>query len=354
MRRHHLLDQRGQLHAVERIAARELGELAQDAAAALRLLVQQPHVVGVLGIRLERKLELPGDHRDGGERRAQLMGGRGRQPVELREVLLARQHQLGRRQRVGELAGFLGDLPGMQADERDREQDGKPHAHDIDRRQLERRLGVPRQRIVHEHEHGRAGDGEAAEHQRHARRQRGGRDQHRSEKQDRERVLQPAGEEQQHGELGDVEGEQPRRPVGLEPLRHRKANAQRDVEPGGERDHRQAGPDLQLEIEPEIDHQHGGGLADHREPAQPHQRVEAHAAPGPVGFHDGLVGHSRNLRLRRASSNVAECRAAVRVRGAVRALEPLASRRRPCHICGFAKARAHARPPSPPLPSTSW
>ena len=53
-----------------------------------------------------------------------------------------------------------------------------------------------------------------------------------------------------------------------------------DIEPGGERDDRQAGPDRQLEVEPDIDHQHRGGLADHREPAQPHQRVEAHAAPG--------------------------------------------------------------------------
>ena len=54
-----------------------------------------------------------GDHRDGGERRAELVRGGGREPVELREMLLARQHQLGRRQRVGELARFLGDLPGM-------------------------------------------------------------------------------------------------------------------------------------------------------------------------------------------------------------------------------------------------
>ena len=50
------------------------------------------------------RCELLGDHRDGGERRAELVGGGGREPVELREMLLARQHQLGRRQRVGELA----------------------------------------------------------------------------------------------------------------------------------------------------------------------------------------------------------------------------------------------------------
>ena len=71
-----------------------------------------------------------------------------------------------------------------------------------------------------------------------------------------------------------------------------EAHAQRDIEPGRQRDHREAGPDRQLEVEPEIHHQHGGGLADHREPAQPHQRIETHAAPGPVGLLGGLLGHA--------------------------------------------------------------
>ena len=57
-----------------------------------------------------------------------------------------------------------------------------------------------------------------------------------------------------------------------------KRSAQRDIEPGRQRDHGEAGPDRQLEVEPEIDHQHGGGLADDGEPAQPHQRVEPHVA----------------------------------------------------------------------------
>ena len=92
----------------------QLGELGQDGAAALRLLVQQPDVLGVLGIRLDRALELLRDHRDGGERRAELVRGGGGEPVELREMLLAREHELGRGERVGELARLLGELPGMQ------------------------------------------------------------------------------------------------------------------------------------------------------------------------------------------------------------------------------------------------
>src|SRR4051794_33270383 len=291
----------------------------------------------MLGIRRDRELELFGDQRDGRKRRAQLMGGCRRQPVELREVLFARKHQFGRRQRIRELARFLRDLPRMQADECDREQDGKPHPHHVHGGQFEWRLGVPRQRIMHEDEQRRAGDGEAAEHQGHARRQRGGRDQHRSEKKESERVLQPAGKKQQHRQLGYVEGQQPCRPIGLEPLRHRKTDAQRDVEPGRKRDHREAAPDRQLVVEAEIHHQDGGGLADDRQPAQPHQCIEAHAAPGPVGFLGGLVVHAVTVDFRRGASTVAECpRAAASGRQVQGDPTPLASRYWPGHMCGFA------------------
>ena len=142
----------------------ELGQLGQDVAAALRLLAQQPHVVGVRRVRLERALQLLGDHRDGRERRAELVRGGGRKPVELRQMLLARQHQFGRGQRLGDLPAFLGDLPRIDADEADREQDREPDAEQIDPRQLERIVGVPRQRIMREHQHGRAHHGERAEH----------------------------------------------------------------------------------------------------------------------------------------------------------------------------------------------
>ena len=304
VRRDHLLDQRRQRHAVERLAARQLVELGQDVAAALRLLAQQPHVVGVRRVRLDGALQLLGDHRDGRERRAELVRGGGGEPVELRERLLARQHQLGRGQRLGELPAFLGDLPGVDADEADREQDREPDAEQIDPRQLQRILGVPRQRIVHEHQHGGAQHGKAAEHQRDARRQRGRRQQHRRQEQEGERVLQSAGQEQQHRKLGDVEGEQPGRALRLEPLRQAEAHAQRDVEPGRQRDHREAGPDRQREIEAVVDHQHGRGLADDREPAQPQQRVEAHVAPlRQVQLVEGVVEHGPNLVHRGGGSH---------------------------------------------------
>jgi hypothetical protein len=99
-----------------------------------------------------------------------------------------------------------------------------------------------------------------------------------AEEQEGEGILQPAGQVQQNSEFGDVEGQQPGGAVGLQPLRHVKAQAQRHVEPGRQRDDGEAGPDRQREIEPVIDHQHGGRLADNGEPAQPDEGVEPHIA----------------------------------------------------------------------------
>ena len=103
------------------------------------------------------------------------------------------------------------------------EQDRNPDAQQIDPRQFERIVGVPRQRIMREHQHGGAQHREYAEDHGDARRQRGRRQQHRREEQERERIFQAAGQEQQHGELGDVEGQQPGGALGLEPLGQAKS-----------------------------------------------------------------------------------------------------------------------------------
>ncbi len=94
--------QRGQRHAVERLAARrQFGELGENIAAARGLLAQQPDVVAVRRSRRDRAFQLLGDHRDGRERRAEFVRGGGGKSVELRQMLLARQHQFGRGERVG-------------------------------------------------------------------------------------------------------------------------------------------------------------------------------------------------------------------------------------------------------------
>ena len=121
-------------------------------------------------------------------------------------MLLAREHQLGGGQRVGELAGFFGDLPSVDADEADSQQDRKPDANHVERWQLQRIVAVPRQRVMHEHQHGRAQYRQRAEQQREARRQGGRRQQHRPQEQEGEGVLQAAGQEQQHRQFRDIEG----------------------------------------------------------------------------------------------------------------------------------------------------
>ena len=90
-----------------------------------------------------------------------------------------------------------------------------------------------------------------------------------------------------------------------------EAQPQRDVEPGRQRDHREAGPDRQRKFEPVIDHQHRGGLADDGEPAQPHQRVEAHVAARVVQWSGRVVEHGVSL-ARRALRSMLRIAAAAR------------------------------------------
>ena len=75
--------------------------------------------------------ELVGDERDRGERRAELVRRRGGEAVERREMLLALQHQLGRGQRVGELARLLRDAERVEGHEDQRADERHPDAADI-------------------------------------------------------------------------------------------------------------------------------------------------------------------------------------------------------------------------------
>ena len=74
------------------------------------------------------------------------MGGRGRKTVELGQMLFPRQHEFGGRQRVRKLARFLGDLKRIEAGDADGDHDRKPDAEQIDRRQHQGIVAVPRQR----------------------------------------------------------------------------------------------------------------------------------------------------------------------------------------------------------------
>ena len=109
--------------------------LVRMRAAALDLLAQEPQVLGDRPFLGQGMVELLRHEGDGGERRAEFVGGRGREAVELGEVLLAGQHQLGRGERLGELARLLGDPPRVDARERRAEQDRGPDPGHVDERQ---------------------------------------------------------------------------------------------------------------------------------------------------------------------------------------------------------------------------
>jgi len=203
---------------------------------------------------------------------------------------------------------------------------------------------------VDEDQHGRAGRRESAQHHGQPRRQRGSGQQHRAEKQERKRIFEPTGEEQEDRQFRDIEGEQPGGTVGLHPLGHAEAQPQSHIEPGGERDDGQAGPDRQLEIEPEIDHQHGRGLADHGEPAQPHQRVEAHIAPRMESLNASLLRHGTNLAARSARSTAPAAPSPVNRRGR----RACAGRRAGSHLAGLSGIRVESCPSNPPSRSINW
>ena len=132
---------------------------------------------------------------------------------------------------------------------------------------------------MEEHQHGGAQHGECADQQRHARRQRRGGNQHRAEQQERERVLQAAGEIEQCRQLGDIEAQQPGGAVGFEPLRLGKAKPQRHVEQHRDRDDGEAGPDRNHHVvEAEMHHQQRRELAEDGEPSQADKRIQPHIA----------------------------------------------------------------------------
>ena len=142
--RHRLFDQCRERRAVEGLACRQFGDLRQYLAAALGLFAQQFDILGIGRAGLERPFDLADHHGDGREWRAELVRGGGGQAVELGQMLLARQHQFGRGERIGELARFLGDLPRVNADIADGEQDREPDADHVDFGELKRVLGIPR------------------------------------------------------------------------------------------------------------------------------------------------------------------------------------------------------------------
>ena len=87
--------------------------------------------------------QIVADHGDLFPGNAELMRCRRRKTVECVELLLACQHELGCGQRVGHLAGFLGEPPGIERQEDHARQHGGQHADLVERGQLQAGRPVP-------------------------------------------------------------------------------------------------------------------------------------------------------------------------------------------------------------------
>ena len=225
-----------------------------------------------------------------------MRGGSG-EAVDLGQMLLARQHQFGRGQRIGKFSRLLGHLERIEAGDADREHDREPDAEQIDRRQHQRVFAVPRQRQMEEHQRRGAGDREQAERDRHPDRQRRRRDQDRAEKQERERILQAAGQEQQRGQFDDVEREQRRRIDRFQPLHRVEGDLQREIEQRREADDGDAGNDGKVEFQPLRHDEDRGELAERRQPAQPENRIQTDIAVRKAEIGGCDVGHCGSLAV---------------------------------------------------------
>ena len=181
----------------------------------------------------EQALHFLDDECDGRQRRAEFMGRGGRQAVELRQVLLAGEHQFGRGQSVGKLPRFLGDARRVNAGESGAEHDREPGAQAEHRRQIELLAREPGQRqVMHHQDAWRRAQSEA----RAAAcggRQRGGRDHHAARgTASRRGSFRPPVRNSSDRELHDVEAEQNRGRIVIEPVHVRIAQPQHDVDDG--------------------------------------------------------------------------------------------------------------------------
>ena len=129
--------------------------------------------------------------------------------------------------------------------------------------------------------------------------QRGCGDQHRCQEKEREGVLQAAGQEQEPGQLDDVERQQRRRIERLQPLHRVEDGLHREIDHRRKADDHEAGEDRELEIQSLRDDEDGGELPQNGQPPQSQDGVEADIAVRLAKFGRHYVGHGRSLAVRR-------------------------------------------------------
>ncbi len=216
----------------------------------------------------------PDDQRDGGERRPQFVRGGGGEPVELREMLGARQNEFRRGQRARRLPRLGRHPVGVERHESGADPESKPDAGHVKGRKDELLAADPGERQVEAQERGRAGERKREQAERPTKRQRGRGDGDGGEKQDDERIGDPSGQEQQPRQLKNVVGEKNGRVAFAEPRADRKQPSQRQVERGRRRDQPETGERGEAKAEAEDADQDRSGLPGDGEPAQTDEGIE--------------------------------------------------------------------------------
>ncbi len=147
---------------------------------------------------------------------------------------------------------------------------------------------------------GCAGDRKQAEADRQTRRQCGCRNQDGRKEQEGKRVLQPAGQIQKAGEFDDIERQQSSRIGRLQPPHRVERDLQCKIEDRRQADDDDAGHHRQVEFQSLHDDENGGELAQHGEPAEPQDGVEADLALRMAKVEAGVIGHGRSLASHRS------------------------------------------------------
>jgi uncharacterized protein involved in tolerance to divalent cations len=110
----------------------------------------------------------------------------------------------------------------------------------------------------------------------------------------RERILQTAGEIDQRRELEPVVDQHQERIPADEPLAGRKAELEQDVQECGERDNGKVEKPGKLEAEAPVDPEHGDGLPGNRHPAQANDGLQ----PQTTAVDVDLVVHGQGRSVR--------------------------------------------------------
>ncbi len=267
------------LHAIERLDRQAVGvrELPEDAAASLQLLPSEGEVLAAERGHIRLVGEFVDDHRQRRERRAEFVRRRCRQAVELREVLGAGKHQLGRGEGFGELSRLAGDLAAIDRYEHRADRDSEQKADRFDGGWIDIEQALLLQRHPPERQHASAKNGERQQLGRlgPALRHRGN---HRRRQQEhRKRIGQAAGEIQHDAELADVEGQDVGRGGFVETPALGHPKTERGVEGDQRPDADRARGVGKFEPQQEAGHQQRRDLAGRGDPSQSDERPDAHA-----------------------------------------------------------------------------